>query len=802
MNSLNSTLLESIIEHTQIGIALCNVDTNRLEMINSTYASICGCDKSAINTCQCVFYSTECNGNKDDLMCSLYNSPIEMELTKKDGAIIPIETYVSRFKDSDGTDYRLINVVDISKRKRFESMMLERKESYRALVEFSPDLIARYDREAHLLYTNPALSELLGRPTEEVIGATPSDLIHSPSSLGYEAAIRRCFDTVIPEDFEYAFTDSSTGKNVVHMIRLVPELISETGIPKYVIGIGRDITSLIDQKHCLEEAQGIAQVGNWELKYPTKLVECSNEMFHIFEIAPQNSPDFQIFLSYIHPDDRELVSDSMRYSILNKTPFDIVHRLLLNDEKVKYLHHRGETFYDNEGNSLRTVGTTQDITKQKVNEAKIEYMAFHDPLTELPNRLMAKKQIDHMLYTSLASSKIAILFIDLDGFKLINDTLGHTIGDMVLKSVASKFHRVLCSSDIVYRLGGDEFILVLPNIVNEEDVEKIIKKIFDEFHIPCQVIDHSFTVRMSIGISLYPDHADSFETLLQKADMAMYKIKENGKNGYRFYHEELSQYHVGQFEVLNDLKVALNEKQFILYYQPQIDLLTNSIIGVEALIRWKHPILGIVPPTQFISIAEHNGLIVSIGEWVIREACRQAKIWLSQGDPLTVAVNISSLQFKRGNLKDIVINALNEFNIPPHMLELELTESIMMNDHEETLKEVAMIKSIGVKLSIDDFGTGYSSLAYLKRFAVDKLKIDQSFIRGILKDHEDAAIVHAIIQMSKSLGLKTIAEGVECAEVLDVLSDQGCDEVQGYHFAKPMNPLEFEKYYLGFGQAQ
>ncbi|MBU1883156.1 EAL domain-containing protein, partial [bacterium] len=455
--------------------------------------------------------------------------------------------------------------------------------------------------------------------------------------------------------------------------------------------------------------------------------------------------------------------------------------------------------YDEYENITGALVIGHNITKRKVIEKKVEHMAHHDALTNLPNRILAKARAEQAIESAKRdNSKMALLFIDLDGFKTINDSMGHTMGDEVLKIVASRIMNEIEENDTVCRQGGDEFLIILPDINSMKKVVVFIENLLSKFEKVFYVGDHAISTSASIGIAIYPDNGDSFESLLQNADVAMYKAKENGKNTYSFYTKQMNQNNTKQFKIQNDLKKAISNNEFVVYYQPQIDLAKNHIVGVEALIRWQHPELGMIPPMSFIPIAESSGLIITIGEWVLKEACRQAAIWSKHGIILTVAVNISAVQFKRGNLEEIVKKALSYSGLDPRFLELELTESIMINDVENVLTTVKALKALGVQLSIDDFGTGYSSLAYLKRFAIDKLKIDQSFIRDILNDKEDAAIVKTIIQMAKNLNLKTIAEGVENKQVLDLVSAFGCDEVQGYHFAKPMPVTQFKKYQREF----
>lgn len=452
---------------------------------------------------------------------------------------------------------------------------------------------------------------------------------------------------------------------------------------------------------------------------------------------------------------------------------------------------------DQEGTIRYRIANLTDISKRKEIEKKIDFMAHHDHLTGLPNRALLHDRVEHAVAQALRhGSKVALLSIDLDGFKTINDSLGHSVGDEVLKKVALRLRECLRKSDTISRQGGDEFVLVLPDISDPKAVViPIVKKLLDLFKTPFSVGNRLLSTSVSVGIALAPDDGETFGPLLQKADTAMYRAKDLGRNTYCFYTDRMNRDMLDQLKMQSDLARAVERREFVLYYQPQIDLKERRITGAEALIRWKHSEKGIVSPATFIPLAEASGLIVPIGEWVIGEACKKAADWLRSGMPLSIAVNISAIQFKRGNLVAVVEKALAQTGLPAGYLELELTESTMMHETENTLRTLYRLKEIGVRLSIDDFGTGYSSLAYLKRFDVDKLKIDQSFVRDICSDHEDAVIVKTIIQMAKSLNLKTVAEGVENDDILKILENHGCDEVQGYYFAKPMVCTEFERYY-------
>jgi len=445
--------------------------------------------------------------------------------------------------------------------------------------------------------------------------------------------------------------------------------------------------------------------------------------------------------------------------------------------------------------------TWRDISERKIAEQQIEFLAYHDPLTGLPNRLLLQDRFEHaMACADRAKTKLALLFLDLDNFKNINDSLGHGAGDALLKEVASRLAECVRETDTISRQGGDEFLVVLPDLSDTDDALPVLAKILERLQEPFYADDDELSTSVSMGVAIFPNDGSDFETLLKKADMAMYRAKGAGRNAYRFFDEIMNVEAVEHLTMRNGLHRALERGEFVLHYQPQIELAGGEVVGAEALIRWNHPELGLVPPGRFIPVAEESGLIVPIGEWVLHEACRQAMAWKRAGLPeLSIAVNLSAVQFKRSNVEKAVICALQSSGFDPALLELELTESILIQNVEQVLAAVKRLKLLGVKLSIDDFGTGYSSLSYLKRFDIDKLKIDQSFVRDLARDEDDAAIVRAIIQMARSLNLKTVAEGVEDIGILRRLRLLHCDEAQGYHIARPM-PAEAFAAYLAAAQ--
>ena len=453
---------------------------------------------------------------------------------------------------------------------------------------------------------------------------------------------------------------------------------------------------------------------------------------------------------------------------------------------------------DSTGQIYGYLAIAADITERKAAEQQIEILAYRDVLTGLPNRLLVQDRFEQAIASAdRTKNRVALFFLDLDNFKTINDSLGHAVGDALLKEIAARLNECVRDTDTISRQGGDEFLIVVQDLPDAEAASPVLLKIMERLQDPFHADGHELSTSVSIGIALYPEDGADFDTLLKKADMAMYRAKESGRNAYRYFDEQMNVEAVDHLSMRNGLRKALERDEFVLHYQPQIDLASGAVIGAEALIRWNHPESGMIAPARFIPVAEESGLIVPIGAWVMKEACRQAMAWRRAGLPeLTMAVNLSAVQFRRGDVEQTVISALEDSGFDPALLELELTESILIHNTENVLATVKRLKLLGVKLSIDDFGTGYSSLSYLKRFAVDKLKIDQSFIRDLASDPDDAAIVRAIIQMARSLNLKTIAEGVEDHEMLEHLRIFHCDEAQGYYFARPMPAEEFVRYLL------
>ena len=429
--------------------------------------------------------------------------------------------------------------------------------------------------------------------------------------------------------------------------------------------------------------------------------------------------------------------------------------------------------------------------ERKLAEERIQFMATHDALTKLPNRALLKDRLTQaLLLAERHSCWATVVFIDLDNFKYVNDSLGHNAGDDLLRSMAQRMLECVRAADTVVRLGGDEFVIVLGDQPKSiEAITDTLRRLQSAIASPIELCGHGLRLTGSIGVAIYPNDATDAEALLANADAAMYRAKENGRDNVEFYRPEINLRLQEKFSMQEALRLALARQEFVLHYQPQLDLRTGAILGVEALIRWRHPNLGLLPPARFIPLAEETGMITGIGAWVINEACRQAEAWRKEGlPPIRMSVNVSARQFRERGLTGVVATALSDSGLDPRQLELELTESMIMHDVDQALATMEELERLGVQLSIDDFGTGYSSLAALKTFPVGRLKIDMSFIKGLPEDEDDRTVAAAVISLGQKLKLKVIAEGVETAEQVDFLRRNSCDEIQGFHLSKPIPP--------------
>ncbi|MCB2183600.1 MAG: EAL domain-containing protein [Desulfobulbaceae bacterium] len=578
----------------------------------------------------------------------------------------------------------------------------------------------------------------------------------------------------------------------------------------YLLRASKAFLELRQNEKNLSIAQQIACLGNWDWNLHEKNITCSPQIFSIFGLEPQESGlTHEVFLQSVHPEDLKHVQDTVKKSLEQRKKFSIDYRIVLPGGAVRTVHEQAEVVCDQLNQPVSMHGTIQDITERVKNEEKIYDLAYFDELTGLPNRKLFREHVGQTLFVARREGKkVALLYLDLDRFKRINDTLGHSAGDHLLKKISAVLSESIRSSDIlaksdlaaqshlaVSRLGGDEFTIMLTGLAEEKDAARVAQRILNVLREPMLIAGQEIYISCSIGIASYPEDGEDAEVLLKNAEVAMYHGKESGRNTFQFFSGQMTDQALERLSLETALKKAIERSELVLYYQPQIDLSSGKTCGLEALVRWNHPDLGMVSPGKFIPLAEESGLIVPIGEWVMQKACEQMCEWQRQGFlPVRMGVNISSHQFRLGDLVATVRNVLKSTGLESRYLELELTESAIMKNVDKVIDILNELKKIGVNLSVDDFGTGYSSMSYLKRFPLNTLKIDRSFVMDITTDPNDAAIIKAIIALSKSLGLKTIAEGVETEEQLEFLKVGQCDEIQGFFISRPLPADEVKRF--------
>ena len=589
---------------------------------------------------------------------------------------------------------------------------------------------------------------------------------------------------------------------------------------RYMLRAQRTLEALRDSERRLTNAQRTARLGHWEWDMHRGLVDVSDQVYEIFALGREAlDGSYENFLNLVHPDDRGMVENTFRECLKEGKPISVEHRIQLPNGDQRVVHQEVETPTLNDTRKiLRVSGTIQDITERKQTEQKIFHIMHFDELTGLPNRRFFKQYLSYVIKQAKRyNQRMALLALDIDRFKRINDTLGRSAGDILLKEMARRFEDCVRESDCVTRLwghetdytgnlgeftlarlGGDEFIVLLSKVRRPEDAAIAAERITAALSEPFVLKGEEVFATVSIGIILYPENGEDVDTLLKRADLAMHHAKDCGRNNYQFFSKSINKQARERMAMENSLWGALERREFLLHYQPKVNIQTGVTVGMEALVRWRHPEFGVVLPGKFIPVAEEIGLIAPLGEWVLRTACEQTKAWQRDGlPPLCVSVNLSAAQFKERSLVSLVEEVLKDVNLDPRFLGLEFTESLLMSDTEANIEMMQSLKSIGVELSIDDFGTGYSSLNYLRRFPIDALKIDRTFIKDIGSDENTAAIVNATIGLAHSLRLRVVAEGAEHREQVDILRTYGCEEIQGYWYSPPLPAEEFSEWVRG-----
>ncbi len=577
---------------------------------------------------------------------------------------------------------------------------------------------------------------------------------------------------------------------------------------RFLVRSARANENLRRNQDQLTTAQRLARIGSWEWDIPSGQLHWSSEVQQLLGVRSEPVVKLETLLDLSHPEDRPGIREWFAHAAEGEFSNELEYRCLRSDGTEVVVHQQAEALFDDSGELTGVAGFLQDVSDRKKSEERIKQLAYYDVLTGLPNRRFFKESLERALGHARHSKKpIALLFLDLDRFKMINDTLGHEAGDALLKEAGNRLYTCVRSSDYVAsarvskiqsdlsRLGGDEFTLILRDLEDTQDAGRVAARILERFAQPFDIGGREVFTSTSVGIAVHPVDGDDVDTLLRNADAAMYHAKDRGRNNFQYYTNAMNVRASRRLDIENNLRRAVQRGELSVVYQPKRDIQSGQIHSLEALVRWDNAELGKVRPAEFIQVAEESGLIVSIGEWILRTACTQQRQWIEAGyDPIVMSVNLSSYQIRAQRFAELLAGVMQESGADPRHIELEITESALMRYEDLSIQTLGQIKQIGVRLALDDFGTGYSSLSYLKRFPIDSLKIDRAFVGDLNSDPDDAAITKAIVAMGKSLGLYVVAEGVETAEQESFLRGIGCDAMQGFRIGAPATAEDAVQY--------
>jgi diguanylate cyclase (GGDEF)-like protein/PAS domain S-box-containing protein len=689
---------------------------------------------------------------------------------------------------------------EIAQRLALEVVLSTERQLLRTLVDAMPDAIYAKDLESRFVFGNVAVARMLGAAApQDLLGKTDFDFFPAELAAKFfadEQAIIRAGKALI--DHEEVISADQRGEIGWHSTTKVP-IHDSDGKLTGIVGIGRNLTARKQTEQALRlRNRAIESSVNailiTDFGKPDNPIEYVNPAFE--RITGYRAEEaLGRSMSFLFADEQEQVGVvEIQAALQGEQEARAVLRSFRKDGSLFWNDLHVAPVRDEAGNVTHFVWIVNDITEARNYEEQLRRQANYDALTGLPNRnLLEDRLTQAMAHARRTALQLAVLFLDLDRFKFINDSFGHAVGDALLKAIGLRLTQTVRESDTVARLGGDEFVIVTSGFTHTDEAASVAQKVLGMLAEPFKVEGQEIHVTASIGVSVYPEDGDSTDTLLKNADAAMYRAKEEGRDGFQFYAREMGVRTQERVALETALRGALERQEFELHYQPQVDLKSGQIAGVEALIRWQHPELGMVSPARFIPLAEETGLIVPIGQWVLQTACAQAKAWHAAGYAnLSMAVNLSARQFRQNDITETVRRVLADTGLAAEHLELELTETLLMQDSETVVKALRKLKAIGVILSLDDFGTGYSSLSYLKRFPIDNVKIDRSFIHEVTSNVDDAAITKAIIAMARSLNMKTIAEGVETERQVTLLIANQCDLIQGYFFSRPLPAKDIE----------
>ena len=792
---LDSAISEHAFDEAAIGMTITSLD-GRFQRVNRSFAALVGREQADLVGVAVRDITHPDDADADVAAMQAMASGVresydtEKRYVRPDGTIVWIRLAVRLVHSAGEPLHFLSQMIDISDRKLFEEALATSEERFRSLSTAAPNGIYALDLKGRLLYANDRLVELTGMSQEQLAGEGWLDMIHPDER---ERVVRESGPSAGERRLSTEFRMLRPDGEMRWMRTRASPLHGRSGEHAGFVGSLEDVTS---------EMEALRQLAAREAEY-RMLAENSSDF--LARHAPDGTyryaspasvaitgyaPDELIGTSpfrLVPDEDRAATTEFARRLTERDEPATVAFRLRCKDGQLRWLETTARAVRDDVG-VRELVSVTRDISDRKQAELELSHAALHDSLTGLPNRALFLDRLGLALRrTERRSGSVAVLFCDLDRFKVVNDSLGHDAGDRLLVDVAQRIGAALRPSDTVARFGGDEFTILCEDIAGEIEAATIAQRIVDVFREPFQLEDGEVFLATSLGIAIARGADDRAEDLIRDADAAMYRAKERGKGRYEIFDEAMRADAMARLETESALRRALERAELRLHYQPEIDLGTGEISGFEALLRWEHPVRGLLGPSAFMPLAEETGLIVGIGEWVLREACAEARRW---PEPLTLSVNLSARQLAQQDLVAMVRRALAETGMDPARLCLEITESAVMESGTATTAQLRALKSLGVCLAIDDFGTGFSSLAHLRRFPVDVLKIDGTFVAGLGREPQDASIVAAVISLAHALDLETVAEGVETDEQLEILKELGCDLAQGYLFARPAPPEE------------